>query len=419
MATVTAPPPPRVRPAVPERVARAGLSHRHGFWAVAFAFLVAMGYSAVPTPLYGLYAARDGFGSLTVTIVFATYAVGVILSLFVVGHLSDWHGRRRLLLPALAVGAASTVVFLLWQDLPGLLVARFVSGLSIGAVTATATAWLAELHAEGRPVEPARRADVVAISANLGGIGLGPLVAGALAQWVGHPLTVPFLVFGGLQLVALAAVALTPETRRLPKYERPRYRPQRIHVPAAARAPFAAALGAGFLSFATFALFTSLAPAFLAGSFGHPSHALAGAAAFVVFFGAVIAQLALARRPPAQLVLVGTAGIVLGSAAIVAAVWLASPSLALFLAGGMVLGTGAGAIFTGSLATIVRISEPARRAETLAGLFLASYLGLVIPALGMGLLVQQLAPKVALAIFGAVVVTGILASLRTLLRAAR
>ena len=53
------------------------LNHDRGFWAIAFALMVVMAYSAFPTPLYGLYAARDGFGALTITAVFAAYAVGV------------------------------------------------------------------------------------------------------------------------------------------------------------------------------------------------------------------------------------------------------------------------------------------------------------------------------------------------------
>ena len=78
------------------------LNHDRGFWAIAFALMVVMAYSAFPTPLYGLYAARDGFGALTITAVFAAYAVGVTISLFLVGHLSDVYGRKRVLLPALA-----------------------------------------------------------------------------------------------------------------------------------------------------------------------------------------------------------------------------------------------------------------------------------------------------------------------------
>ncbi|MGH3261412.1 MAG: hypothetical protein ACRDNS_05385, partial [Trebonia sp.] len=52
----------------------AGIRHGVGFWSVATAFAVILGFSAVPTPLYGLYAARDGFGSLTITIIYAVYA---------------------------------------------------------------------------------------------------------------------------------------------------------------------------------------------------------------------------------------------------------------------------------------------------------------------------------------------------------
>ena len=56
-----------------------------------------MAFTTVPTPLWSLFAQRDRFSSLTVTLVFAAYAVAVALSLFLVGHLSDWYGRRRVL----------------------------------------------------------------------------------------------------------------------------------------------------------------------------------------------------------------------------------------------------------------------------------------------------------------------------------
>ena len=87
---------------------------------------------------------------------FAVYAVAVAVSLFLVGHLSDWYGRRRVLAPALALEIVAGVVFVVWPQLPGLLLARVVSGLGIGAVTATATAWLAELYAARRPAQSGR-----------------------------------------------------------------------------------------------------------------------------------------------------------------------------------------------------------------------------------------------------------------------
>lgn len=66
---------------------------RRGFWLVAYAFAVTMAFSAAPAPLYVLYQAKDGFGPFTVTLVFAVYAVGVLASLFLAYHVSDWAGR--------------------------------------------------------------------------------------------------------------------------------------------------------------------------------------------------------------------------------------------------------------------------------------------------------------------------------------
>ena len=61
----------------------------------SLAFLVNMGFSAVPTPLYALYQRRDHFSTFMVTVVYAVYAIGVIASLFLGGHISDWVGRKN------------------------------------------------------------------------------------------------------------------------------------------------------------------------------------------------------------------------------------------------------------------------------------------------------------------------------------
>src|ERR1700751_341610 len=125
--------------------------HRRSFWVVAFVFLTVMGFSTVPSPLYGLYRARDHFSLFMITVIFAVYAIGVIASLLLAGHLSDLYGRRRLLLPALGIAMLSAAVFLASKSLSGLVVGRFLNGLAIGVVASTATAYLAELHKIGRP----------------------------------------------------------------------------------------------------------------------------------------------------------------------------------------------------------------------------------------------------------------------------
>ena len=384
-------------PAWPARPAR----YRTGFWLVGFVFLVTMAFSAVPAPLYVLYATRDRFGPLMITVIFAAYAVGVIASLFLAGHLSDWLGRRRMAAIAVAVNVASGVIFLLWPSVPGLLVARVVSGVSVGMLTATATAYLSELDATGRGGLPRRRAEITATAANLGGIGLGPLVSGFLAQYAGSPLVVPYLVFEALMLAGLLALALAPETVTRPQ-ARPRYRPQRVSVPARHRQAFYAASAAAAAEFALFGLFTSLAPGFVAGTLHDTSHALAGTATFAVFGAAALAQIAASRLDLRSQLAVGLLALVLGLTVITVAFWLAS--LVLLLAGGIVAGSGAGAAFKGSVTTVLGIARPQARGEALAGLFLAGYAGLAVPVVALGPATQLLSARVAVLGFAVLLV---------------
>jgi MFS family permease len=395
-------------------------SRRHsvGFWVTAYAFAVAMAFSAVPTPLYVLYQARDGFSTTMITVIFGAYALGVTASLFLVGHVSDWIGRRRTLLAAGLLALVTAVSFLVWRSTAGLLAARVVNGLSIGVFTATATAYLAELHAHGRPDASGRRAEIVATAANLGGIGVGPLVAGILAQWVGDPLTVPFLVFGALLLVAMGGLLLVPETKQ-PPAQLPHYRPQRVSVPTAARGRYFAAAAGGLIAFAAFGLFNSLAPTFLAQTLGDSSRALAGASVFAVFASAAAAQSLLGARPARTLLLAGAVVLPLGLALVTGAVWLRSPSLSLFLVGGAVTGVGAGLLFKATLSTVVELAPAESRAEALAGFFLASYIGLSLPVIGLGVAAALMPMRDALLGFATLAVMGNLAAAAAALRAPR
>jgi len=384
------------------------------FWVVAVAFTAVMAFTTAPTPLWSLFARHDRFSSLTITLVFAAYAVAVALSLFLAGHLSDWCGRRRMVAGGLALNVVSAAVFVVWPELPGLFVARVLSGLGVGVITATATAWLAELDAVRRNPSGRGRAQIVATAANLGGLGLGGLIAGVLAQWAGHPLTLPFLVLGGSIVLALLALGFAPETRTSPPVL-PRYRPQGVSVPAGSRSRFFAAAGGAAITFALFGLVTSLAPNFLAGTLHQSSRALAGAVSFAMFAAAAAAQTAAGARSPRQLLARAIPALLIGIALLTVAVWLARPSFSLFLVGDLVAGAGAGLMFKGGIGTVAEISLPERRAEALAGLYLAAYVGLAGPVIGLGALTQIASTRVSLLVFSGLLVIAIFAAAPALL----
>lgn len=395
----------------PSRSGRWVLGHRVSFWLAALAFLVNMGFSAVPTPLYVLYQARDHFSDITVTLVYAVYAVGVIASLFLAGHLSDWVGRRRIFVPALLLNVVSAFVFIAEPGVIGLFVARIVSGISVGLTTATATAYLAELHAAARPLAGKERAEVVATASNLGGIGIGPLAAGLLAQFAPDPLVLPFAVFGIALTTLTLGITRAPETSR--QRIRPRYRPQRVAVPRADRRTFFAATVAGLASFAVFGVFNSLVPSFLAGTLHSSSHAVAGAVAFAAFAGGAAAQIAHAHTSNEAVLRRAVPTIVLGLGLLAGGMW--APSLVLFVVGGVVVGAGGGLVFKGALVTAASTAPAGSRAEVLAGFFLGAYIGLSIPVIALGVVTTYVPARDAMVGFASLVAITIAWSVRSVL----
>ncbi|RAO24637.1 Monosaccharide-sensing protein [Micromonospora noduli] len=381
------------RPTTSDRGDGSSRRHGRGFWAIALAFLTAMAFCTVPAPLYPLYMARDGFSTFMGTIVFAVYAVGVVISLLLAGHVSDWVGRKKILIPALALELVAAALFLGDPSLPVLLVARLVSGLGIGLITATATAYLQELHAAHRPGSSRQRFEMVSTAANIGGLGVGALVAGVLAQYVDAPLRTPYLVFAVLLAVSIVAVALSPETVE-ERPVKPTYRPQRISADHGDRAGYLAAAAAGFASFAVFGLFTSVAPGFVAGALHLPSRALAGTIVFAVFGGAAVAQTLTSRLAAPAKVRLGLLAQAVGVPVLL--VGMHTASLSVFLVGGVVAGIGAGVLFKAAVGAVAAMAAPAQRGEALAGLFLIGYLGMILPSVGIGVATQAVTAGTAM-----------------------
>jgi MFS family permease len=394
-----------------------GATPSTGFWLVAFAFFCLTAFTTIPSPLYGLYQQRDNLSPSVLTIVYASYGIGVVASLFLAGHLSDWYGRRIVLVPAVALCAVSAVILLASASLAGLLVARILNGVALGAAVATATAYILELDAAARPGRSSRRGIVVGTVANLGGLGFGALISGLIAQYGSDPLVVPYVVLLAALVLGTVGVLLSPETRQR-AIAIPRYQPQRITVPPESRARYYAACAGILVNFAAFGLFAGLAGTVLSVSLRRESLALAGATVFMPFAVNIVVQLTAGSWPSKRLVTLGLVGITIGLAVMVVAIWLPSPSLALFLAGGAITGAGGGGVFRGTLTVVTEISHPEDRAGALAGFFLAGYIGLTLPVVCLGVALQHFSVRATLLAFAVFVGTGALAALPFLARPA-
>ncbi|WP_319435707.1 MFS transporter [Mycobacterium sp. RTGN5] len=348
------------------------------FALLAYSFAAIMVGTTLPTPLYALYSDRMHFAVLTTTIIYATYAGGVLFALLVFGSWSDVIGRRPVLLAGAVCALASAVVFLIADSVPLLLVGRVLSGLSAGLFTGTATAAVIE----AAPPSWRDRAPAMATIANIGGLGAGPVLAGILAQYAPDPLQLTFIVH--IALVALVAIAvfLVPETAsRTGKLGL-----QRLSVPPEVRPVFIVAALAAFAGFAVTGLFTSVAPSMLTNIIGIGNHALAGLMAGSIFGASAIAQIAGSRIAPQRAVALGCAILAVGMGVLVVA--LHYSSLAGLIAAAVVSGIGQGISFSRGLAAVAERTPAQRRAEVSSTYFVVAYVAISIPVIGEGFAAQ-------------------------------
>ncbi|CAN5751432.1 MFS transporter [soil metagenome] len=370
---------------------------RHGFALLTYALTVVMLGATLPTPMYELYGERMQFSVLTTTVIFATYAVSVLAALLFFGRWSDVIGRRPMLLAGAVLAIVSSGVFLFADSVTVLLVGRVLSGLSAGIYTGTATAAIIEAASPAwRP-----RAAAVATVANLGGLGLGPLVAGILVQYAPSPLELSFAIHAVLVAFALVAVFLAPETSE----RKGSLGIQRLSVPPQTRAVFLVAATAAFAAFAVNALFASVVPSFVSQLMDVHNHAVAGAVAGLMVLSAAATQPASLLVSPKRAVAAGSAILVV--AMVMLSVALRFSSLWGLIAAAVVAGIGQGLSFGRGLAAISECTPPDRRAEVSSTYFLVAYVALSLPVIGFGAAAQQWGLQVTGEVFAGIV--GVLA----------
>ena len=362
------------------------MSRTAGFVLLSFAFLVTMFGTTLPTPLYPLFQEKYSFGELTTTVVFAIYAFGVIAGLLLFGALSDEIGRKPVLAAGLAFSAGSALLFVSAGSLVPIYAGRILSGFSAGIFTGTATAALVDLV----PGDRRRLASLVAIVVNLGGLGLGTLIAGVIADHASSPLRLPFVVDLVLLAAAGVALALTPETIRGRKL---RLRLQRLAVPKEVRTVFIQGATVGFASSAVAGLFGSVAPVFLAQELGETSHALAGGLVCLLFAFSALGQLAVLRLSDRRALIYGCVIMVAGI--VLLAIGLDAESLSALVASSVLVGLGQGLGIGAALAAINERAPVERRGETASSFFVALYVGLALPVIGVGLAAEAFGLKTA------------------------
>jgi MFS family permease len=380
------PPPTEPRRTLPNRVAYALAASVIGLGLFA---------SVTPSPLYHAYSVLWHFSPLTLTLIYATYAFGVLASLLLFGGVSDDVGRRPVLLVALAGLMSATVLFMVADSAAWLFVARAIQGVSTGAALSAASAALLDLHPRRDPTG----VGLTNATAATAGIGLGILVSSSLVRIGWEPRVLPYALLLGLAAIAFAGVYWMPE----PVLDRPglRLTLQRPKVPAVVRPQFVLAGLAVLSSWSIGALFFSLGPQ-LALHLFHSTNVIVSGIGIVALAGsATVAQLLTVRTAPWVAASIGSIALAAGMVMIVVAS--ATDSSIAYLAGSIVGGAGFGAAFLGGLRALVAAIPPQHRAAVMAAFFVAAYGSLSVPAVLAGVLVTHISLQSTFEIFGSAV----------------
>ncbi|GED99260.1 MFS transporter [Gordonia crocea] len=375
----------------------------------AFGFLLALlalalGVSGLPSPLYPIYQSQWHLSPLTITIVFAVYALGALGSALTVGPISDSIGRKPVLIAALTAILVGLGLFLVAGQAWHLEIARFLHGAAIGAITVVSGAALLDV----RPHDGARNGMLSGVALNVG-IAITALGSAAAAQWSSIPLRLPFAIVAAVVAVMMVALLVLVEPHQDRTGERIRIAAPA--VPSSIRADFSFSGIGIFTSWSVLGVFLSLYPALTQRATGHTSVMFVGVVISAMAAASALSQWLSGRFNPRSTAIVGNLGMIV---ALGCAVWALDTGATWFIiADSVVLGAAFGLAFGGSLRHLNQVTPADARGAVMSAYYLLGYLAMAIPTITAGALASRFGTEaifpwfvlvVALAALGAAVI---------------
>ena len=386
-----------------------GLSNAGSLYLLASITVSYLASSSAPTPLYPIYQADWGFSSLAITVVFGIYAVAVLAALLVTGRLSDYVGRRPVLIVATTVQAAVMFLFAFSDGLSTLIAARVIQGLATGAGIAAVGAGMLDLDKV--------RGAVANSVAPASGTALGGVLAGFMVHYLPAPTHLVYFVLAAIFVVQVVGIFFMPESMPRRPGAMASLRPQ-LSLPADTRWSVLIVAPVLIAVWALAGFYASLAPALVRSSFGLDSSLAGGIALFVLAGSAGICVLLTQRLDARILMIYSTSALLVGVGLAISSLYFHSATT--FFLGTALSGSGFGAGFQGAIRTVVPRAAPEERGGVLSVIFLISYLAMGLPAVIAGYFVARSGDLLLTAQeFGAVVmVLAALALIGTLHRTA-
>jgi MFS family permease len=357
--------------------ARRRFGRQISFWLLGLLLVLLLSAASAPSPLYGVYQRMWQFPAITLTAIYASYALGGLGALLTTGRLPDHVGRRFPLAAGLVVEAAAMLVFVLAGDVTALYVGRILAGVGIGIAAGAVSSWLLDLSPSSDP----GLGSLVGGAAPLLGLGAGALLGGVLVEYGPYPLHLVFLLLAAAYGVGALVIQLIPDLAvRRPGW-RASLRPE-VDVPASARPMFLAGLPALAGMWALAGLYLSLGPSLASQLLSTDNRAAGGLVIFALAGTGALTAAVVRSTEPNRLLVRGSALMIVGVSVTLIGQFLSS--VAQFYAGSVIAGVGLGAGFSAFVRATAPLVAPERRGALVAAIYVAVYLSFSIPTVLAG-----------------------------------
>ncbi|MGO1770709.1 MAG: MFS transporter [Microbacterium sp.] len=396
--------------AAPAAASTRSLRTRFSFALAIVAQITMMFGASAPSPFYPVLAQEIGFDAITISAVFAVYAVSLLLTLLTAGSLSDHIGRRPVAVAGLALLAGSMLLFWHADSVALLVLARVLQGVASGLLIST-------LSAAALDLAPAGRAKTAALWNALSpgiGLGLGALIAGIVLDAASAPLVAVFAPLTAAYIVLAGLFLLAPETapRRPGAWASLSFR---LSIPSGIRADFWRAAPAVIAGWATGGLFLSLGANIVRTELGGTAHVWQGLSVGMLAGVGAVTAFAMRRRSARTTVMFGTVALAVGT--LLSLIALGAQSLPFYLGATAVTGMGFGTAFSGVVASLAPRIPAMERADAFAVIYLLAYLSFGVPSVAAGAFVGVVGLSTVCVAYGLVVIA--LATVALVLRARR
>lgn len=353
------------------------------FFVAAFCLITCFVTAATAIPMMAYWVQDLKLSSSEVAMSVVSYFAGCVLTLILFARLSNFLGRKPVVIAALAFGAIACYLFSVGQSASDLYIGRFLQGLSCGLATSACMSWVVD-------TAPPARAWLGTAMTSAGpniGLSLGTLLTGLIIEYNVLNPTLLFDACVALLIFCIVLAVLGTETMRLGTESIGQVLIPKIAIPTRLRRLFILSITAFIGTWGVSSFFQGFSAQFAQIVFGETSVLLAAVTYLLLIIPIAVFGLISGRFNPSKTLLLMSTGFLFGAGGVFLTLDMQSP--ALFMIFVVICGAAQGGTCCSGLKLLLMDATLRERAGLISALYLGAYVGSGIPNFSIGQLAKD------------------------------